>query len=849
MTNKQKTFLFFSAAFIISTAIGIYFRLYPLLFRASSSSEGKAIAVINSQFKQSSLEQINRLYPGLSTDKKRFLAEQQYQKIISNDPRKLRKALRNLSQQIDKRSIIDNPESKPSEIYLIASDPYYFYGLTEKLSQGKKIMSKRKGAKYFNNKMLAPVGYWEAFNLHPFVGYRIYQLLAKFSPDISLMHAVSFTPILIMVLACLFFFLICYSLQIDVWATGLGSILFLLAPIFLRRSFLGWYDTDPYNILFPLAILFTFFLGIEKHNNCIKKSVIFGILCGSTLSLYALFWQGWVYMFSVLLISGIIIATINHFVFQKKSKTKSLLIYLAAIYTTSFVIIISLFGIKEFFFLFEEGFKVLGEFFSTKLKLWPDVYLSVGELHGSSLKEFLELSGGFIFISLATLGLFIASIKSLKKTCQKNSSKIIVLIVFFISSLILAIKAQRFILFFLVPAGIFASLTFSYIKDFISKTINRKTSLSIKMRQSIFIGILIILTIIFIAPPLRTADDWASRLRPIFDEVWDSTLTKIKTDTPKNSIINTWWPPGHFIKSMAQRSVTFDGATINIPQAYWMANVLMNSDEQKALGILRMLNVSANKAAEYLQNLGFSLSESIKIIDEIVTLSKEKAKKILLDKLDPQQADNLLALTHKTPAPSYIFIYNDLVDNGIGIAFISRWDIKKFEKLNKNRLAVNEIKKMKPREYINFIWDTQGGIPKISKPLIKVANQGDVIYFDHGIRIDISSMQCEIASETFGNGIPKSLIYEQPGKIIEKNFPDSTLSYCVLLYKNNRDQYECILLDKIMADALMTRLYFFGKGGLKYLKPFARKHNEFIQTKINVYEVDWKRFITDLENK
>ena len=39
-------------------------------------------------------------------------------------------------------------------------------------------------------------------------------------------------------------------------------------------------------------------------------------------------------------------------------------------------------------------------------------------------------------------------------------------------------------------------------------------------------------------------------------------------DNPENSIITTWWPPGHFIKSMAQRRVTFDGATINFPQAY-----------------------------------------------------------------------------------------------------------------------------------------------------------------------------------------------------------------------------------------------------------------------------------------
>jgi len=45
-----------------------------------------------------------------------------------------------------------------------------------------------------------------------------------------------------------------------------------------------------------------------------------------------------------------------------------------------------------------------------------------------------------------------------------------------------------------------------------------------------------------------------------------------------------------------------------------MGNVLLSSDETKALGLLRMLNSSANKAAEYLETIGFKKSDTIKNI-------------------------------------------------------------------------------------------------------------------------------------------------------------------------------------------------------------------------------------------
>ena len=61
---------------------------------------------------------------------------------------------------------------------------------------------------------------------------------------------------------------------------------------------------------------------------------------------------------------------------------------------------------------------------------------------------------------------------------------------------------------------------------------------------------------------------------------------------------------------MADRRVTIDGATQNEPRAYWVANLLLESSEAKAIGILRMLNLSGNQAVESLmEKEGLRLSQ------------------------------------------------------------------------------------------------------------------------------------------------------------------------------------------------------------------------------------------------
>jgi hypothetical protein len=334
-------------------------------------------------------------------------------------------------------------------------------------------------------------------------------------------------------------------------------------------------------------------------------------------------------------------------------------------------------------------------------------------------------------------------------------------------------------------------------------------------------------------------------LSQIFNSAWDNTLTKINSETPADSIINTWWPPGHFIKSIAQRSVTFDGSTINYPQGYWLANVFLTEDEKEAAGILRMLNNGANQAADYLTGQGIKLSQAVKILKTITKLNISEAKKILNSKLTPEQCDHLLSLTHHSPPPSYLLIYNDLVEKNMELKFVGGWNFEKIEELNSSPNLKKTLPTGESPEYFQFLWDVAGGPYKYSGVFAEVARRADVASFVEGIKINLKTKECTVNSAKFGSGIPQSIFYVEDNQWKEKKLPGSKFSYSVILTEEDK-HYECVLLDRALAKSMIMRLYFLKGIGLDYFKLFSEESDLTQRTKIVVYKIDWKRFQEDI---
>ena len=839
--NNFKKPLTFIIIWVLVCGIGFYFRLYPLVNQTSGESNEKATLLILSNLRKTVKASVENKFPQVSGPKKTQMIQKSFNALLRLENNKVRETISRLAKEMDAQQ--PSPLKPP---YLLASDSYNYYNLTRNIEKTGTISPTIQGSKYLNPLMLAPRGHWEPLTLHPFVGYGVHQIISFFKPDAPLIYTVSYTPLVIMALTIVPFLLICFLFRCSPLASFVGATYLVLAPIYIKRSAFGWYDNDPYNLLFPLAILAALFYGLNKKEN-LKAAISWACGCSLLISFYSLFWHGWVFFESTIIISGIVIMLFNHFLIRQREHSKNLLIYFSIIPVGTLLGISALFGPHEFLALFQEGWVALKNFLAPQLSLWPDLYISVGELRKASLPFIIDLTGGYLFFMISLLGLLVSLLKAVRRRSEKNVFYIIVITLLFIFSIIITLGAERFALLCLIPLSILFTLgvqeIFTWLKKLTTNFIRMRNPTGQIILQKIPI---VCLSLVLIITPLYDAQQKIpTLLNQIFNDTWERTLVALRNQTPPDSIINTWWPPGHFIKAIAERKVTFDGATINVPQAYWIANMFLSRDEKDALGILRMLNNSGNEAAAYLQSQGWKLSETIDTLKAIIPLDKSSAERKLKETLTKGQTAHLLKLTHQTPPPSYIMIYNEMIEKSIELSFIANWDFKKIEEINADPGLRKKIPASRSKEYVPFLWKISGGQPRHSEIFASISQSAREILFSQGIKVDLEHMLCAINSKKFGKGIPARLLYLENNHVIEKRLPDANLSYSVVLFKKN-NTYHCLLTENNLAQSLLVRLFYFEGKGLKYIEPFIQEEDLTKRTQISVYKIDWEKFLTDL---
>ncbi|MGE0269549.1 MAG: STT3 domain-containing protein [Candidatus Omnitrophota bacterium] len=836
-SNPPKQFLIYILAVILAASIGTYFRIYPLRSLTKNDSSGKATLIVLSKLKAQVENRVNSNYPDLPSAEKELLKRKLFKELLQQEGTKVNETIRKVSENIEKLS----PRHRDTP-YLLESDSFHFYQLTEQLINTGQISDTITGSKYLNKLMLAPKGHLEPVTLHPLVGAYIYRTLKLFNPDIDLMYAVSFTPLVLSVIALVIFVWICRLLNSTVLNTFIGSVFFMCSPIFVKRSAFGWYDNDPYNILFPMAILLAMFYALKPASSPIKTNLLI-IALSSLMLAYALFWQGWMLIFVIVMASGALILFVSKIMNKDPQSFKRQLHFFVGILCLSVFLISLKFGLAGYIAVFQEGFKALENFMTPQLSPWPDLYISVGELHKASLWQIIILTGGFVQFLFILSGLVISLFLGWKKKDTFSLFVTLTLGIFFLVTLYISLGAQRFALLCVPPFSILFVLGLNKISDLTGnvclKYLPVKNARLIRfVSQGIFVFLIII--------PIYTLQrSMPILLNKIYNDTWHSALLSIRDETPENSIINTWWPPGHFIKSTAHRRVTFDGATINYPQAYWLTRVYLSQSEREALGLLRMLNSSANDAAEYLKTLGFSVASSVAILRTITYLDEAQARLLLSTKISPEsKIDHLLKLTHSIPDPSYLFIYSELIEKNIQLAFIGKWNFQRIEEINRDPSLLKEVPDRKSKEYVQFLWNLAGGPFKYNLPFQEMTRREEWVLFDENIKVNLKTHDCLIDSPKFGRGIPESIFYRQNNKIVEQVFDKPTLTYSVVLYQEG-EKYNVVLLDRYLANSLIMRLYYFGDTGYKYFKTFTEESDLDKRTDIRVFSVDWGQFQKD----
>ena len=641
-----------------------------------------------------------------------------------------------------------------------------------------------------------------------------------------------------------------------------AGLLVGLAPSYFAHTFAGFFDTDMFNMLIPLLIVYFFVLSILSKD--MKHRTIYAGLSAISMLIFSLAWQGWWYIFYLVIGTVVVYLLVSKYVFKFKpikssENIKGKLAWFSdkpELYTLTIFLVLSLvlmaisLGVMGLFSALTEPINVSQLQSAVQATSYPNVYVSVSELQIPTIAEIINGVGGylpFIFGLLGVLALIWKFRKGEDKKkvenkkprkprrrgrprrkveeeeepekivekpnfMDKKRNYIFYIILFSIWLLITAYamtKGVRFIENFSLPlalsAGIFVGLLFDYVKEHVSSP----------SYQTIVMAIVVIVVAF---TPVTTAYGISSAVVPGTDDSMVSSLGWIKNNTSNNTVITSWWDYGHLFASVADRPVTFDGSSQNSPRAYWVGKALLTSNETLSVGILRMLASSGDLAPLTLDNYTKSSGKSAEILNNILGVDKQAAISTMTTTygLTPEQAQTIVQYTHPdNPTPDVLVTSSDMVGKAGWWSYFGSWNFTSNNGTNYQYLA-SQMNSTTVNNKTLLI----GGNAVVAQANGSSISAG-IVNTNAITNNDTTKILNQITTELeTGNGTliikPHKLTLISNNTITQTVVSNSS-QYSILLINEN-STYIAVAMNKELEDSMFTRLFFMGGAGLTQFK-------------------------------
>lgn len=618
--------------------------------------------------------------------------------------------------------------------YFSEMDSYYNLRLTQNYLKNGQLGDTIKGGEPWDNHSYAPEGrsavYPPLIVYITVFTYKIANAFGDYPLTTVAYWIIAFIASLCVIPAYLFI-----SRLTNDFGGVTAAILVATAPAYFIHSFAGFFDTDMFNVLMPILVIWFFTESIRADN--IRNKTIFVVLSAISMFLFSTAWVGWWYIFYIIVGVSILYLIILHFFLNEKIKPlndyqdkfswfkdqRIIFTLLVFVLLSSILIMISKGTIAFFNDLFG-AFGVINLQAAVQKTAYPNVFISVGEL---KIPEFMEVVSnvgivafifGIICIPLLILKIkpdIIKIIKMGNKKAEKipkrktkpkrrkraNSKKdtvnkvkteekpkvidpklmemrkiylfyIVLFAVWILFTAYTVTKGVRFIEGFSIPMGLAAGISVGLMVPFVSKHIKNVKYCTVAM--------LVIVTLVS-APSVYSAHYISNyNVVPGTNNAMIESLGYIKYNTPQNTVITSWWDFGHLFAYVADRPVTFDGGTQNTPRAYWVGKALLTDNEDLSVGILRMLANGGDRGYDTLGNYTQDTAKSVEILDKILVANKQNAQAILVNeyKLTSEQAQNVIQYTHPDNSVPNLFITSSDMYNKAGAwSEFGSWDFNK----------------------------------------------------------------------------------------------------------------------------------------------------------------------------
>lgn len=838
----------------ISVAAAVYLRTYAVTMPQLSFAAEREIF---DRERETVRKSVRDAYPGILPDAGSRMADKLFEARLKEERLRIERDVVRRAEELKGRY-----RDAQGHAYLNGIDSYYWLRLLQNLLEKGHIGDRAEGGVEYDDLIAAPIEAPLARSAHLWLGLLFYKSAALFYPSVPLETALFYIPIFLSVFIAFFSYRTAKALGAGDLGAFAASFAITFSPIFLTRSAVEWFDTDIYSVLFPL-LSFGMFLGVFSQQRTARR-MLSAALAAVFLGLYASTWKGWWFIFDLQFISGLLFV-LNQKLSQEETGVKTgvlkgNLVSLAFFFIFAGISVVTLNGVAAWKDCFIEPLRLATILDVTPKAAWPNVYQTVAELGPVKSGDMIRLLGGhFVFLTALAAVLYLFLVERAARD-ERFGFGLLCLIFWIIATFYAGLAASRFVLLLVVPVGFAFGLGIDRAWRWLTADLGPR----LRIPSSVVSLAAMCCFCIYIASAI-----WDAHLKvqasstPAMDDYWQEVLVKIKKETPKEAVINSWWDFGHWFKAVAQRRVLFDGMTQNTPYAYWIAHALLAQDEKEALAILSMINGRGNRAADILEHeVGFPAASAVGAVRRALRMSKQEARSYLIQQGAPSaRLNELLDAIFPAIQPDAYFIVSYDMPAKIGpISYIGNWNFERVDmwfkrsrfskadffsylmaqyRLTKDEAQARDtemafLHKEESRAWFSRVLGYASGLSSSRR-------DGKILIFDNGLVVNEENRHAFVASEFAGRrGVPQSLVFlsEDGDTLKEETQKESTLPYSALLIPDKTKEYRSLLLDTDFAKSMLVRLYYFSGQGLKYFKLFHKVEDDKGNA-IFVYRVEW----------
>jgi hypothetical protein len=832
---KKRIITIISVVFVLG--LNIYFRAYPAFFPQLKNQAGDAVG---RKIFMNAAQEINQKFAGYSEFAKGRLLRTAFSE---HNAKNKKEADRQINEEYLK--LKDRFQDKYGQTYLMELDCWNFARYVDNVNRHGHPGDQTLNGKEIDKLMLNPDGGdISRSNFLYYCSSFLYKLFSLFK-QVNLHHFLFYLP--------LFFagilFLALYSTSF--WLGGnlaaVISCLFVgLAPIFLPRSCAGWFDSEIFNLLFPLLAVFFYVLAYDSRTFWNKLACVF--IASFIVGLYSFVWFFWAFIFFIILFYEFFaIANLisEHWQYKEENlrELKEHLLFLPIFIISAVLWVMIFVGPLPLINVYAQILQALGINSALAANIWPNVFYTVGELKRNDFRGIALQVGGMLFF-LSAVASMLTAILNNKKYQGAKREFIFVLVIWFMVIFFIALKGVRFSMFLLIPLGICLGSGLSELFKY-----------GLRKRRRWVSAITITGLILFGSGFIANGHKTAVGIFPLMDDTWYSALTTLKNKTSACAIINSWWDFGDWFKAASERRVIFDGQSQNNPQAYWMARVLLSDNEQEAMAILRMLNLGGNKAFEIMNGHIKDPFKTIHLLRKVILWERQEAEIALSHFLPAEKAAEVLKLLYAKPPEAYFVLDSSMIGKMAPISYLGNWDFTRIY-LTQN---INKKGKKEIMDYLagfgvdnktsERLYQEVSLIPKteidnwVSRRFVfysgyvRGQNKDGIVLFDNGF---VYNPKEQTVYSYFSNEgkykTPKSLFIKKEDGLAEIIYPNSEADYSALVLEDAQG-YQLIVLSPELAKSLFVRLYFLNGTGLSHFKPFAVEKSDSV--KISIFQINW----------